>query len=280
MSQLAPILDHVVINVLDQLDGAAALYRRLGFHLTERGHHTLGSSNHLAVFGENYLELLGFEPGRPTQRADLWKHPPGLTGLVFKTADSLRLHSTLVDKAVPVENPAEFSRLVDLPQGTRDAAFRVVRLSSELVPNGRVFFCHHLTPDLVWRNEWRDHPNGAVDIVEFVIAANDPSRTADLYRRIFGSETVTEIPDGFALSAGRATVLFLTPDGVEGRYKGAASVDTSRGDRMVALTLRTRSLDLVNESVKSGRIPDIRTEAGRVVVPYQQAGGVALAFVE
>lgn len=55
------VLDHVVINVADQLDAASALYRRLGFQLTERGHHSLGSSNHLAIFGENYLELLGYE---------------------------------------------------------------------------------------------------------------------------------------------------------------------------------------------------------------------------
>jgi len=50
-----PILDHLVINARDQLDDAAAAYARLGFHLTPRGHHTLGSMNHLAVFADNYL---------------------------------------------------------------------------------------------------------------------------------------------------------------------------------------------------------------------------------
>ena len=192
MTQIIPTLDHVVINVLDQLDAAADLYRRLGFQLTERGHHTLGSSNHLAIFGENYVELLGYEPGRQTQRADLWKHPLGLTGLVFKTTESLALHTTLAEKGVPVENPAEFSRPVSLPEGTRDAAFRVVRLGSQLIPNGRVFFCHHFTPDLIWRDEWRQHPNGVVDIIEFTIVADSPSKTADLYRRIFGPEAVTD----------------------------------------------------------------------------------------
>ena len=48
-----PQLDHAVINVADRLDDASALYRRLGFQLTPRGHHSLGSSNHLAVFGDN-----------------------------------------------------------------------------------------------------------------------------------------------------------------------------------------------------------------------------------
>jgi catechol 2,3-dioxygenase-like lactoylglutathione lyase family enzyme len=280
MKQIIPTLDHVVINVLDQLDSAADLYRRLGFQLTERGHHTLGSSNHLAIFGENYLELLGYEPGRQTERADLWKHPLGLTGLVFKTTGSLALHTFLADKGVPVENPAEFSRPVSLPDGTRDAAFRVVRVGSQLIPNGRVFFCHHFTPELVWRDEWRQHPNGVVDIIEFTIAADDPSKTADLYRAIFGPEAVTEVSSGHALRAGRATIQFLSPTEVDRRLAGGAPTITNQGDRMVALTLRTRSLELVLESLRSGRITGAHATSDRIIVPANEAGGVALAFVE
>lgn len=280
MKQILPTLDHVVINVMDQLDVAADLYRRLGFQLTERGHHTLGSSNHLAVFGENYLELLGYEPGRQTERADLWKHPLGLTGLVFKTTESLALHATLVEKGVPVENPAEFSRPVALPGGTRDAAFRVVRLGSQLIPNGRVFFCHHFTPELVWRDEWRQHPNGVIDISEFTIAADNPSKTADLYRTIFGPEAVTEVSGGHALQAGRATIQFLSPAELDRRFAGGAVTTTSQGDRMAALTLRTRSRELVLESLRSGRIAGAHVTSDRIIVPANEAGGVALAFVE
>jgi len=81
------LIDHVVITVGDQLEATADRYQRLGFNLTERGHHTLGSSNYLAIFETDYLELLGFLPGRETSRADLWRDPPGLTGLVFKPGD-------------------------------------------------------------------------------------------------------------------------------------------------------------------------------------------------
>lgn len=45
-----PTLDHVVIYVADQLDDADTLYRHLKFQLLPRGHHSLGSSNHLAIF--------------------------------------------------------------------------------------------------------------------------------------------------------------------------------------------------------------------------------------
>ena len=166
-----PVLDHVVINVMEKLDEAAAQYGRLGFHLTERGHHSLGSSNNLAIFGENYLELLGYLPGNETKRADLWAHPPGLTGLVFKSVDPDLVFAALKQRGVSAEQPMSFSRPVPLLGGAQDARFRVVRVSGEEVQNGRTFFCHHDTPELVYRPEWRAHPNGAVGIVEFVIAA-------------------------------------------------------------------------------------------------------------
>ncbi|MFB9971850.1 VOC family protein [Pseudoroseomonas cervicalis] len=44
---LKPAIDHVVIHVGPELDAAAERYSRLGFQLTERGHHTMGSSNNL-----------------------------------------------------------------------------------------------------------------------------------------------------------------------------------------------------------------------------------------
>src|SRR6187402_2051273 len=104
-----PVLDHAVINVMGKLDEAAAQYQRLGFQLTERGHHTLGSSNHLAIFGENYLELLGYLPGRETSRADLWTHPPGLTGLVFKSVDPDLVSAALEQRGVAAEKPVSFA---------------------------------------------------------------------------------------------------------------------------------------------------------------------------
>ena len=52
-------LDHVVVNVLHDMDAAAGLFTALGFTLTPRGHHSLGSINHLMVVPGAYLELVG-----------------------------------------------------------------------------------------------------------------------------------------------------------------------------------------------------------------------------
>ena len=73
----------LVINARDDMDRAADLYRRLGFTLTERGYHSLGSMNHLAMFGTDYLELIAVPKGATTGRLDLLDYPAGLNGLVF-----------------------------------------------------------------------------------------------------------------------------------------------------------------------------------------------------
>src|SRR4026207_672044 len=60
-------IDHVVILVRD-LDCARDTYQRLGFTLTPRGHHRLGSKNHCIVFGSDYLELLAVPKPHPAMQ--------------------------------------------------------------------------------------------------------------------------------------------------------------------------------------------------------------------
>src|SRR5260221_181814 len=50
-------IDHLVICVRD-LAQAALNLRTLGFTLTPAGVHPFGTGNHLAMFGNNFLELL------------------------------------------------------------------------------------------------------------------------------------------------------------------------------------------------------------------------------
>ena len=178
----APTLDHVAVNVHHRMDEAAATYRRLGFTLTPRGHHSLGSMNHLAIFGTDYLELIGLPQGR-TDRGDLLTWPIGLNGLVWGTEQSAETYAALHAAGIAVHPPGEFTRPVDLPGGAQDARFRTVRLDAATTPAGRLYFCHHFTRELVWRDEWRRHANGTVGIAACVIAAADPARLGGLFGR-------------------------------------------------------------------------------------------------
>ena len=78
-------LDHAVINVKYDMDGAVQLFKKLGFSMTPRGFHSHGSMNHLMVFENDYLELIGIPEGKMIERQDLMDAPVGTNGIVFKT---------------------------------------------------------------------------------------------------------------------------------------------------------------------------------------------------
>src|SRR6266704_652681 len=195
-----PVLDHIVIDVRDRMDEAATAFAALGFHLTPRGHHTLGSMNHLAMFATDYLELLGFGEGGGS-RPELAPFPVGLNGLVFKADDAATVHAHALAAGLPILPVQAFSRPVELGGAQQDARFRTTRLDPAKIAMGRVYFCEHRTPELVWRPEWQVHPNGARAISRVIVATGDPRRTASLLRALFGPEAVVEREGGCLVSA-------------------------------------------------------------------------------
>ncbi len=273
-----PTLDHVVVNARDRLDEAREVYRRLGFTLTPRGHHTLGSMNHLAIFGTDYLELIA-APAGDQRRKEILDAPIGLNGLVFGTENSAAVHEALSAAGVPVEPPNEFSRPVELPGGAmRDAVFRTVRLKPGATDAGRFYFCHHFTRDLVWRDEWRHHPNGAIGIVRAVIAAEDPSRLGKLFARMFGEDAIRQDGGNCSLPLGVSRFEVMTPAALAASFGSAVPDAGGRSTFMAALSLRTRSLDHAATALAAGGI-GVRRGGKRVVVPASAAFGVALEFV-
>lgn len=272
-----PTLDHVVVNVRDRIDAGAETYRCLGFTLTPRGYHTLGSMNHLAMFGTEYLELIAAPPDSPRQ--EILTAPEGLNGLVFASEDAAATFAALRAAGVPVNPPQQFSRPVELPGGARDASFRTVHVTPGTVAAGRLYFCQHLTRDLVWRDEWRHHPNGTIGVIRAVIAAADPSLLGTLFARMFGADAVRQREDGYALAVGLAGFDILTPAALRADFGDAAPADGGRDSFMAALTLRTRSLEVAAAALARGGIA-ARRASGRIIVPAADAFGVALEFRE
>lgn len=272
-----PTLDHVVVNARDRLDEAASLYRRLGFTLTPRGYHTLGSMNHLAIFGADYLELIAVPPGRH-DRPEIMGAPAGLDGLVFATEDAAATHAALSAAGIPIEPPQQFSRPVELGEQREDATFRTTRLPRDASPAGRLYFCQHLTRHLVWRDEWRHHANGAVGVARAVIAAEDPESLGNLFRRMFGPAPVRETDDGCALILGLCRFDVVTPAALWEMFGDAAAESRGRKDYMAALTIRTTSLDAAETALEAGDIRGIDRIGTSVLVPASEAFGVTIEF--
>jgi Glyoxalase-like domain len=272
-----PTLDHVVVNTRDRLDAAAAVYTKLGFTLTPRGYHTLGSMNHLAMFGTDYLELIAVPPNSDA-RPEVMAVPTGLDGLVFGTEDARATFEALNAAGVPIEPPQQFSRPVAIGGETSDAVFRTTRLPREAVPAGRLYFCQHLTRHLVWRDEWRRHANGAIGIARAVIVAEDPETLGTLFRRMFGPAAVGATDDGCALSLGLSRFDVVTPPALWEMFGDAAPDSRGRRDYMAALTIRTTSLDAAERALEAGGVRGIDRIGTSVLVPASEAFGVTIEF--
>jgi hypothetical protein len=270
-----PTWDHLVINAQDRLDDAADTYRKLGFQLTPRGYHSMGSANNLAIFGTDYLEIIGVPPsGRELQKA-LLESPIGLNGLVFGTDASLDVVAAAKAAGAALLPPREFVRPVELADGSReDASFRIVPLDG--IDYGRVYFCHHFTRHLVWRNEWRHHPNGVLGIARAVIVSDVPDDAMRPYRTLFGSDLVRAIPNGLSLAVGLASLDIVTRAEAVAQFGAALPDALDRNTYMAAITFRTASLDRAKAALGDAAQTGARDT---LVVPAAKAFGATLEFI-
>lgn len=280
MTLPVPTLDHVVINARDDMDRAADVYRRLGFTLTERGYHSLGSMNHLAMFGTDYLELIAIPKGATTGRMDLMTFPLGLNGLVFGSEDSAVTYRELAKVGVPVDAPVEFTRPVKVDGKEHDARFRTIRMKAGVVPYGRVYYCHHFTRELVWRDEWRHHANGAVAVVRALIVEPDPASGAKLYADMFGPEAIRDIKGGKSVVIGNSRFDIVTEAALRAEFGDAAPDAEGRKAYMAGLTFRTASVARTARALQEGGIGGVAQSPGRVIVPAKQALNAVLEFIE
>ena len=120
--------------------------------------------------------------------------------------------------------------------------------------------CEHLTPDLVWRPEWEDHPNGARRVSNLLIVHPAPQDLGATFCRLFGSGTVHVDDSGVVLSLGpktgsQDTITILTPEAFAARYPSAEiPVDLSRG-WFAGATFDVTSLDRVESALLAGTSP-------------------------
>ncbi len=269
-------LDHAVINVRSAITAAVEAYRRLGFHPTERGYHTLGTCNHLVILENNYIELLGYEPQAMLQ-TDFVTGQVGLAALAFACDDATALHSALVAQGLQVDLPQAFSRPVRISDEETDARFEIVRLREDASRLGRLFFCRHLTPELVWRREWQDHANGARNIVRVVASSHDPTQALGVLSRLAGPNKVHPILGGIAVDMGRTRLECLAVDALRTQFGDA--VANCGTDRLVAIVIETKSLRAAHEALRNGGV-EASGGGRRLIVSPDQACGAVVEFVE
>ena len=277
-------LDHLVINTHFEMNAAQAIFEQLGFTLTPRGRHSLGSINHLMVFDNDYLELIGLPSDGGPLRKDVLESPVGIDGLVFQTSDATRTHQLLQANGLAVQPVQAFSRPVELDGVVSEARFETVRFVSGQFSAGRLYYCKHFTPELVWRKEWQAHSNRVNKLAGLLIVCESPKQEAKLYVAAAGGVATAGANGEYRVRGEHYSLVFVTAAQYAECFGGLTCVGGKRPSFFGAIALQTSSLTLLRQALNRMQINGLHTitwreQPGRIAVQIPGFNSL-LEFVE
>ncbi len=273
-------IDHVLVGVRD-LEAARRAYRHLGFTLSPRGRHIgWGTANYCVMFARGYIELLGIvDPAQFTNNLDRFLETrEGLLGLAFASDDCAAAAEVLRARGITVGAPQELKRILELPEGAVEPAFKLVHLPARATPGAPAFICQHLSPELVWQSPWLAHPNGARGLVSVTGAVEDPGAVALAYAALFGPEAVWSERDAVEVETGRGRLRFTTPAGLSTLYPGLAEPPHPPAPGLAGLRLDVADLNATTGYLDAAGVRYLRDADTLVRLPADLACGVVVEF--
>jgi hypothetical protein len=186
-------------------------------------------------------------------------------------ADYARLETNGFEPLTPVA----LQRPIATPRGEDIARFTVVRVLPGKMAEGRIQFCQHHTPDLLWQPQWLVHANGALALAAVLICVADPEQTAERYNRYTGLATVRN-GAAWELPTARGSLIFIDPNTLLRRWGATAPALPW----IAGYVLHTADIAATRDFLVRSNVPVITPtdDSARVALP-PSVGGI-LAFVE
>jgi hypothetical protein len=160
------------------LDAAARLLEKLGLSSTPVSHHQIagkpaGTANRCVMLEQGYLEILCPQLDTPhAQRVrSLMARYDGVHLACFGTPDAAFEHQRLAAHGFEPEPMVNLERKIDTGEQLR---FNVVYVAPGKMPEGRVQYCEHLTPEHLWKPQYVNR----LSLEEVFIVAQNPAETA------------------------------------------------------------------------------------------------------
>jgi len=276
-------IDHVIIGVRD-LETARSNWSRLGFTLSPRGRHIdQPTGNYCIMFPTDYIELLGIvdADGSSHRLDNFLSRREGLMGAALAPVGSAEeARAVLVERGLHPSMPRALERRIELPEGTALLRFSLVSLSAEETPGLDSFLCAHLTPELMRRDEWLDHPNGATGIEGVHILVETTAPLLPAYDRLFGIVQVTTTDAVAAIHIGRHRLVFSTPDDFQTMHPGFALDRDFRLPGIVALEIGVEQRERTAGFLHGRQIAFSEMPDGGLAVAPHEANGAILFFRE
>ena len=284
-------IDHLVLCVRD-LDAARSAYERLGFTLAPRALHPWGTANHVVQMDGNFLEILGvvdatgIVPTTQTEfsfgafNAEFLGRREGMSQLVFDSADARADQRAFLAMGLRTYAPFEFERDTTLPDGaTARVGFSLAFVTDARTPEAAYFVCQQLAPEHFWRAEFQAHPNGARQISEVVMVAEEPASIADLWRRLLGPAAVTEQGDCSSAQSTRGRIAILTPHAFAERWPNAQIQGAPETPYFAGCRVTVDALDTVRTILRENEVTHEDVGASLRIAP-PDLNNFALEFTE
>ncbi len=272
-------IDHAIVGVR-KLEAARRQWAKLGFTITPRGRHKgWGTANYCIMFETDYVELLGIvDPAAFTNKLDRFlKIREGLMGLAFSTETAEEVSAALDAASIAYKGPADLSRLLELPEGEVEPAFKLVYLNGA-TPGVSSFVCQHLTRDLVWRPEWTRHANGVTGIDSMTVVVRNTGAPRAGWKAFLGEDAITEMGEQeFSAMVGRTELRFLTEDAARAALPELRRRKW-RPPFIAGLALSVTDPAETVRALEAGGIGYSRKDDQTVAVRGSQANGVSLEF--
>lgn len=273
----------MIVGVRD-LEAAREAWRRLGFAMSPRGRHIAQpTGNYCVMFGSDYIELLGVvDPSDATHRLTsflAWREGP--MGVAFAPiAGAGAARDALLARGLHPSETRPLARHIELPEGPVAPRFSLVSLPADETPALDCFLCEHLTPELMRRPEWLDHPNGAIGLKAVHVLVESTPQLLAAYDRLFGIVQVTTTDSVAAIHVGRHRLIFSTPDDFQTMYPGLAPPRDFPLPGIVALEIGVAQCERAARRLREQRVEFAELSGGSLVVPAREASGAILLLSE
>jgi hypothetical protein len=237
-----------------------------------------GTGNVTCMLDRGYLEVLFRTVDTPLGRefdAAMTRYR-GVHLAAFAVADARATHARLAHSGFRMQPLVAMQRPVDTESGEDIAAFSVVRVVPGEMPEGRIQALTHLTERTVWQPRWLTHPNGAIGLLDVVIAETDVEEAAGRFRR-FLDRSAHANPFGPAFHLDRGRVQLVAATALARLFPGLAIPDLPF---MAAYGIAVTSLEQAAACLRAGDVACER-QGGYITAPFSDDLGVGCwVFVE
>ena len=276
-------LDHVVHAVSD-LEGAARLYRRLGFTVGARNRHSWGTHNHVVQLPGFFIELLtvaepeklgsdGFSNlfGRFNQ--SFLSNREGLSLLLLESDNAAADAAAFKSAGIGASEVLKFEREGKQPDGAAvKLAFSLAFARDARAPAIGFAVCQQHFPENFWTPQFQRHANGVTGVAGVVFVADNPADHHVFLKNFSGVTDLKSTSSGITIETPRGEIQVMDPAAFRQHF-AADPPDVTRGMRLAAIRFAAEMA-----AARSALGSHATEHMGRLIVGPQAAHGATLVF--